>query len=65
MAERDPLEMDPHEHLVEVDVSFPDTSEGTLEAFKELCIFGRRLTDTGGHRVRRVICRGGCEGIES
>ena len=65
MLEREPLEKPPHVHVIAVDGSFPDTNEGAIEAFKELCIFGRRVTFSDQpDRWATITCRGGCEGID-
>ncbi len=63
MMEREPDYGDGprHEHRIMCDASLD-----VIEQFKEMCIFGRRITFTGGQDYRgRVSCAGGCEGIEA
>jgi hypothetical protein len=62
-AEREP-ETTAHVHVLPVDLSFGATDDGVLEAWKEICIFGRRVTFTGGETWATLTCHGGCEGIE-
>lgn len=63
-------EMPAHVHTIPVDAAFVlehgTMEEAAKEAFKELCIFGRRLTFTEGgtDRWANITCLGGCEGIE-
>lgn len=57
-----------HTHRIEVDAEFiakNDTlAEAAVEAFKELAIFGQRLTFTAGpSRTATVGCVGGCENV--
>lgn len=57
-------EMAEHIHTIPVDPSFEGTeAERAREAFKELCIFGRRVTVTGPPRWANVLCAGGCENL--
>jgi hypothetical protein len=44
-----------HMHTFPVDVSFGDD---TLEAWKEICNFGRRVTRTGAEMWAGVLCDG-------
>lgn len=44
-----------HVHTFPVDISF---GEDALEAWKEICNFGRRVTFTGGERWGVVECDG-------
>lgn len=49
-----------HTHVIPVDPSMT-----AIEAWKELCIFGRRLTYTGPERWAVISCNGyECSGIE-
>lgn len=63
------LTMPAHVHTIPVDAAFvlaADTmAEAALEAFKEMCIFGRRLTFTEGgtDKWANISCRGGCENL--
>lgn len=62
-------EMPAHVHTIAVDSSFlrehPTLEEAAKAAFKELCIFGQRLTFTPGtqDRTARITCVGGCENL--
>ena len=63
-------EMSYHVHSIPVDASFvleqPTMEDAAKEAFKELCIFGRRVTFTAGgtDRWANIGCVGGCENLE-
>lgn len=63
MMEREP-DTATHLHVIPVDPSFGPGNAGAIEAFRELCIFGQRLTFTGKERWHAVSCRGGCENLE-
>lgn len=54
----------PHVHTFPVDASFGDDEAAIMEAFKEMCIFGRRVTNTGSEFWATLTCNGGCEGID-
>jgi hypothetical protein len=47
-----------HVHTFPVDVSFGDDKDGILEAWKEICNFGRRVTYTGAETWANVLCDG-------
>jgi hypothetical protein len=56
----------PHVHVFPVDESFlpgenatlAEFQQGMLEAWKEICNFGKRVTYTGGERWAELTCDG-------